>query len=381
MMVFLTSTRPKPLLIILAIICSNLTSAASLGAYNVDPDSVSISGFSSGGFMATQLGIAYSSVFKVGFGVFAGGPFDCARNQPNKTCMNNNTPSIKTPTENIRIWSGKQVDDIANLRARKVYMQVGELDRTTGPNVLSQLSSQLSGFVTEEYTTYFVSPGAGHTFPTAFDSVGNTDCGASKSPFISNCGYDGAGEVLGWLYGRDSLKPKNKGRLKGIVLDFDQIEKFGAGANDSGMGEKGYLYVPDDCRNGSSSTPCKLHVALHGCCQSYDLIGNKFVENTGYNQWADTNNIIVLYPQTTVDNSPHTIWDGGVYANPLACWDWIGLYGEADLKGGVQMEAIVNQVKRIISGFGGNNGCADADAGAAAEAISARGPVYPDREL
>ena len=32
--------------------------------------------------MAAQLGIAYSDVFKVGFGVFAGGPFDCARNQP-----------------------------------------------------------------------------------------------------------------------------------------------------------------------------------------------------------------------------------------------------------------------------------------------------------
>ena len=55
--------------------------ASTLGAYNVDPDSVSVSGLSAGGFMAAQLGIAYSDVFKTGFGVFAGGPFDCARNQ------------------------------------------------------------------------------------------------------------------------------------------------------------------------------------------------------------------------------------------------------------------------------------------------------------
>ncbi|KAL4999424.1 Alpha/Beta hydrolase protein [Aspergillus recurvatus] len=372
-----TSTHLLPLLTILAVLNLSLTSAASLGAYNVDPDSVSISGFSSGGFMATQLGVAYSSVFKVGFGVFAGGPFDCARNQPNRTCMNNNTPAIKIPTENIQLWSGKQIDNIADLKTRKVYMQVGELDRITGPNVLSQLKSQLASFLTEEYTTHIVSSGAGHTFPAAFDSVGNNDCRVSESPFISDCGYDGPGEVLSWLYGRGGLKPKNKGKLKGNVLEFDQTGEFGAGARDSGMGEKGYLYVPDDC-NGSSSTVCKLHVVLHGCCQSYHLIGDKFMENTGYNQWADANDIIVLYPQTTVDNSLHTIWDGGVHANPLACWDWIGLYGEdADQKGGVQMEAIVNQVKRIASGFEGGYSRADAEA----EAISAWVSAYPDREL
>jgi poly(3-hydroxybutyrate) depolymerase len=55
--------------------------AAALGAYNVDPNSVSVSGLSSGGFMSVQLGVAYSDTFKVGFGVFAGGPYDCARNQ------------------------------------------------------------------------------------------------------------------------------------------------------------------------------------------------------------------------------------------------------------------------------------------------------------
>lgn len=55
--------------------------AAALGAYNVDPSSVSVSGLSSGGYMSVQLGVAYSDLFQVGFGVFAGGPYDCARNQ------------------------------------------------------------------------------------------------------------------------------------------------------------------------------------------------------------------------------------------------------------------------------------------------------------
>lgn len=55
--------------------------ATALNPYNVDPSSVSVSGLSAGGFMSVQLGVAYSDIFKVGFGVFAGGPYDCARNQ------------------------------------------------------------------------------------------------------------------------------------------------------------------------------------------------------------------------------------------------------------------------------------------------------------
>ena len=55
--------------------------ASALGSYNVDSGSVSVSGLSAGGFVAAQLGIAYSDVFKSGFGIFAGGPYDCARDQ------------------------------------------------------------------------------------------------------------------------------------------------------------------------------------------------------------------------------------------------------------------------------------------------------------
>lgn len=55
--------------------------ATTLQPYNVDPNSVSVSGMSSGGFMTAQLAVAYSGTFKAGFGVFAGGPYDCARDQ------------------------------------------------------------------------------------------------------------------------------------------------------------------------------------------------------------------------------------------------------------------------------------------------------------
>lgn len=74
-------TLSTPSLNTLLVLLSSYAGAATLPSYNADPKSVSVSGLSSGGFMAVQLGVAYSGTFQTGFGVFAGGPYDCARNQ------------------------------------------------------------------------------------------------------------------------------------------------------------------------------------------------------------------------------------------------------------------------------------------------------------
>ena len=50
---------------------------APLGQYGVDPDRITVSGLSSGGYMAVQLAVAYSSMFS-GVGVIAAGPYGCA---------------------------------------------------------------------------------------------------------------------------------------------------------------------------------------------------------------------------------------------------------------------------------------------------------------
>ena len=61
---------------------------------------------------------------------------------------------------------------------------------------------------------------------------------------------------------------------------------------------------------------CKLHVAFHGCLQGKQLIGTEFIQHSGFNQVADANDIIILYPQTKV-----TIVSN---MNPNGCWDWWG---------------------------------------------------------
>ena len=61
--------------------CSRLLTCAQMNrrclAYNADIAQTSISGISSGAFMAVQFGVAWSSVI-VGVGAIAGGPFDCS---------------------------------------------------------------------------------------------------------------------------------------------------------------------------------------------------------------------------------------------------------------------------------------------------------------
>lgn len=192
--------------------------------------------------------------------------------------MYNSVPFIATPIFNMNSWSGNQIDPVSNLESRQIYMEVGTNDPTVGLNPMKQLRDQLANFGNPSRTSFITTQGAGHTFPTDFDGPGNSPCSAgSQSPYISNCGYDGAGEVLKWMYG--ALAARNTGTLAGQVVEYSQTGSFGA----NGMGTKGYVYVPAACASGAR---CKLHVALHGCQQSDSNVGRKFVDNTGYNKWA-----------------------------------------------------------------------------------------------
>jgi poly(3-hydroxybutyrate) depolymerase len=316
---------------------------AVLQPYNVDPATVSVSGISAGGFMAAQLGVAYSSVFSRGFGVFAGGPYGCARSQKFSACMGNSTPDISAPQAHMEDWSGSRIDPVQNLAGRRIYMWVGARDTTVGPNVAKMLDRELSRWYRPENVSYKVSDGADHTFPTDFNAPGNNPCSAAGKPYVSNCGYDGAGEVLKWLYGK--LKGRSDNPPAGHITSFDQTSFI---ADGRGMDSIGYVYVPADCAAGR---PCRLHVALHGCEQGHGSVGMSFINNSGYNRWAETNRIIILYPQARPDWKFHRTPGSGYLPNPKGCWDWVGWYGEDyDRHGGAQIEAIVGMVRKITGG-------------------------------
>jgi hypothetical protein len=175
---------------------------------------------------------------------------------------------------------------------------------------------------------------AEHGMPT--DDFGSA-CAHRGLPFINDCDVDGAGELLRHLLG--PLQARNDGALAGRFVEFDQHEFIAA---DQGMAPTGWLFVPQPC---ATSAGCRLHVALHGCGQNVQSLGDAYVKRTGYNRWADSNRIVVLYPQTSNDALN-------------ACWDWWGYTG-ADYaqKSGPQVGAIVAMVERLA---GANGACSEA---------------------
>ncbi|CAF3427244.1 unnamed protein product [Rotaria sp. Silwood1] len=332
---------------IILLLISCCYAAEKLSQYNVDPSETSVSGLSSGAYLATQIQVAFSASIK-GAGIIAGGPYDCGAQMSYTSCMYTSTPSIATSISNTKAWSDDKIDNIQNLAKHKVYMISGTSDSTVGVSVMNQLYKYYvtdGQFIPSTNVVFNKDLKSAHTFPTDFDSAGNNGCGSTSSPYISNCGFDGAGAILEHIYG--SLKPRNNGALSGTFIEFSQAE-FLTSPRSYGMDETAWIYVPKSCADGQT---CKLHIAYHGCAQGYEKVGDKFVKNTGYNRWADTNNIIVLYPQavaTTLKN----IESKATLPNSNGCWDWIGWYGaDFDVKSGKQSTAMKKMIDRITSGF------------------------------
>lgn len=331
---------------------SAVQAAVTLPALSIDKTQISVSGLSSGGFMANQLGYAYSDTF-MGVGVFAGGPYMCAGHSNYTACMYNATISanmLSTMQADLNNWSGSLIDNKAKVASQKIYLFVGNSDTTVGPNPMNGVQTQYSNNgVTSANLDYVKRASTAHVFPTDFDSTGNNSCSSSASPYISNCGYDGAKAALTKFYG--TLNARNNAPAAGNYIEFSQTPYINS---NPGMAATGWAYVPANCAAGAT---CKLHVALHGCQQSYGNIGDKFIKNTGYSRWADTNSIVVLFPQTKVDSTSRSTAASGSLANPNACWDWIGWYGSNFAqKAGTQQAAIKAMVDRVASGTGGGGG-------------------------
>lgn len=265
-----------------------------------------------------------------------------------RNCLYPGHPSISLPLQNMAAWSADgSINCLCNLRHRRIFVQSGTMDEVVGINITSLLHEQLVSFASPSNVQFVINEGFAHGMPTDANDSRLSPCNKNVPPFVGSCGYDGAGAVLKWLHNDSRLNDRNAGTLTGEILAFAQSGDFGA----PGFADTGYMYMPACCnsRLGTKATAtgkCKLHVVLHGCTMNYETIGDLFVKHAGYNAWADTNDIVVLYPQTTVDSNTYPTWSGEL-ANENACFDWIGQYGDSDRKGGLHMQAIVNMVRRV----------------------------------
>jgi len=136
---------------------------------------------------------------------------------------------------------------------------------------------------------------------------------------------------------RDPRLSPAEAKENGRLLRFDQTGYAEGDARGIAMDDTGFVYVPQRC----ATERCRIHVAFHGCRQGAAEIGERFVRETGYNRWADTNGLIVLYPQVVKRYSPFVF-------NPRGCWDWWG-YTSATYhtKSGSQIRAVKAMLDRL----------------------------------
>jgi poly(3-hydroxybutyrate) depolymerase len=331
----------------LALLCTGALAQApapALEAYQADRAQTSVSGLSSGAYMAVQLQVAYSKDI-IGAGVIAGGPYYCAANNMAyaSICMG----QVPFFPPNPAIMAGfakdfaraRKIDPLSHLADDRVYVFSGTQDTIQRqPAVDATVSFLQQVGVKPQNLKYVNHLPAGHA--VIAPGQGN-DCAANESPYISHCEtgdkgqerpYDQAGALLQHIYG-----PLNApaGTPSGQIIAFDQRAYA---ASSTSMADTGYLYVPRSCTEAGAG--CKVHVALHGCVQSAESVGNRFYTETGYNRWADSNRMLVLYPQ--VNQSALRPY------NPKGCWDWWGYSGsQYAYKSAPQMKAIMQMVQRL----------------------------------
>lgn len=391
----------------------------SFSSHSTDQIKYTISGISSGGFMANQMGTIFSSQFS-GVGTVAGGFYYCAQDYlPKKVKEDANTigtgdlflfePTTQILTDTLNpfvILTGanpgswfrpqkgnpiyqsvavcmgrpdkaklpmdylsanvesKLIDPLSNLADQKVFIYHGKADSVLKVKMQEKLKSYYLSVGVKESNIATLTGEGSHNFPT--DRTDGIACEKEEVPYVSSCNLNVAGKILDHLIDENLTRADfNKDHIYIVdqttnLLNTSKEEKDWVTPVTS-IAPYAYLYASNKCLNHPES--CHMHIALHGCkmSDSYNedfqtqyqnqvnnfkivtmrtkkddlIIPNmpviedktnnygllKFVLDSGYINYAEQNDLMILFPQTwiTEKNFPY---------NPKGCWDWFGWTGD-----------------------------------------------------
>lgn len=335
-----------------------------LPSLHANGNKTSVSGLSSGGYMAGQYGVVFSSSVK-GVGIVAAGPFGCFPVYVAQYLPYLSAGAIPTalaqcmtgePRGNVAYFfakglEGQQVngqrliDSMDNLKHQKIYIFTGKLDSVVTSSVADATKQFYErAAINKENLRYVDNISAEHAF--VFPQV-DTPCEKLGGLYIVHCEfppqveYDQPSEILKFIYGELHAPAQH---LSSAPVAYSQKE-FIPPARDgemllgqSGFDDAGYVYIPAMCKD-EKSRACAVHVVFHGCLQAAQTVQSAVFGSPAYNRWADTNGVIVLYPQIKASEP----------ANPNGCWDWYGYSTSLAVQSNTapQMAAVKAMVGRL----------------------------------
>ncbi|CAN7157210.1 hypothetical protein LJR225_000213 [Phenylobacterium sp. LjRoot225] len=321
--------------------------AGALQRYSVTPGGNSISGLSSGAYMTVQIHLAHSASF-IGAGVIAGGPYRSVESfrgsallaedayilNAEYICMTPLTPASGPDAGKLAALAretaaANRIDPIEALQSQRVYIFTGSEDKVVHSSVVRATRDFYRELgVRPEAICFVGDEPAGHSILTS--NPEDQPIVENRPPYINFGGYMQSHRILDHIYAdHGPLKPPAES-LTGELVRFDQSEFFADYDARASMGTLGFVYVPGSVKAGGSARG--VHIVLHGCKQGYSYVdfvngrsdranqatyGARYVIGTGYNHWADANDLIVLYPQCEAR-------DSNAAQNPDGCWDWWG---------------------------------------------------------
>lgn len=385
----------KKSILFLIIISSQVVLAGTLTA----------SGISSGGFMASQLATIYSDQIS-GVGTVAGGVFFCAKNhfqekiaqygrtgyfafgvsskvsltmtmQPLEmnpiyqavgVCMESpeDTHGASAGPMDLSFMNEFESQGLIaparHIAHQRVLIYQGKDDNVLRPPMALKLEEYYRRMgVPNSFLKSVLRPG-GHNFPT--DREDGIGCYGEGVPYVANCKYDLAGDVLQHTLGRKLVRG---------VMNPDHLHIVEQMNAPTSIQSYGYLYANNFCLN--SPEECDLHVAFHGCkmsddydeifqkayeskvrvsrilsVQDYELRGRTpqmgariFASTSGYGEYAELmkNRLMIYFPQTRISTENYP-------ANPKGCWDWYGWTGsEYATNKGKEAQWLIQQIKSV----------------------------------
>lgn len=290
---------------------------------------VTVSGISSGGYMAGQFHVAHSKLVD-GVGLLAAGPYDCAQGSIQKAlgpCVKGGIEAAPLVEAARAAATRNAIDPLEGLEGDRAWLFHGTADATVAASVVASAREVYGALAPDMDMVTIDNVPVAHGMPT---KEKGGECGKMARPYLNSCGYSAAGAMLRMLRGELAAPREAKGRL----IEFDQSE-FG----EAHLNATGFAYVPLAC---TKDRACGVHVFFHGCDQSAEVVGNTVATGAGFNEWAEANDIVVLYPQAKSSKLAPM--------NPLGCWDWWGYSGENyATREGQQIKAVKAMLDRLAS--------------------------------